>query len=270
MDITVKNHQTSRAMHEMLILRHEPIAIKLIKSENEIPDNAIRPKRDLKKHMALCQAFALSRRDKKTVYMDKPDHWCWNPLIGLGHVECTEGTESFDIVCRFLGMSDIDSARSFFAKFPRLPLGEYIGIVTAPLDAAKFVPDLLLVYCNNAQLRSLVWAAKLKMGRLVKTELDAIDSCIYACVPPILTGEYRVTLPDIGEYERAMADEDEIIFSIPGGRIEEILDGLRSFFNRGAGYIHHRRDMVYDFPRPEFYNELFDMWELDKGEVWDR
>ncbi|MCL2401713.1 MAG: DUF169 domain-containing protein [Oscillospiraceae bacterium] len=266
----MNNPQMSRALHEMLILRHEPIAVKLIKSEDEIPDHAICPRRDLKKHMALCQAFAMARRDKKTVYMDKLDHWCWNPLIGLGHVECIEGTDSFDVVCRFLGMSDMDAARGFFAKFPRLPFGEHTGIVSAPLETAEFTPDLLLIYCNNAQLRSLVWAAKLKMGRLVETQLDAIDSCIYACVPPILTGEYRVTLPDIGEYERAMADEDEIIFSVPGARIDELLDGLRSFYDRGAGYAHHQRDMVYDFPRPEFYNELFDMWGLDKGEVWDR
>ncbi|MCL2409115.1 MAG: DUF169 domain-containing protein [Oscillospiraceae bacterium] len=267
----MNNQQTSRELHEMLILRYEPIAIKLIKNEDEVPGNAIRPLRDMKKHLALCQTFALTRRDKKTIYMDKLDHWCWNPLIGLGHVDCSVGTEQFEVVCQVLGMGDVESAREFFAKFPRLPLDEYIGIVSAPLETAEFVPDIVLIYCNNAQLRSLVWAAKLKMGRLVETELDAIDSCVWATVPSILSGEYRVTLPDIGEYERAMAGEDEIIFSVPGWRIDEIMDGLRSFYNMRAGYSHHQRDMLYDFPRPEFYKTLFEMWGLDHhGEVWDR
>jgi uncharacterized protein (DUF169 family) len=270
MDATARNADTSRELKEMLLLRYEPIAVKMVKNEEEIPSDAIRPRRDMKKHLALCQTFALTRRDKKTVYMDKHDHWCWNPLIGLGHVECREGSEAFDVVCRFIGIPDIDAARSFFAQFPRLPYNEYIGIVSAPLCSASFEPELLLVYCNNAQLRSLVWAAKRQTGKLVETQLDAIDSCIYACVPPLTNREYRVTLPDVGEYERAMAGEDEIIFSVPGGRIEELLVGMRAFYERGMGYAHHSRDMLYDFPRPEFYNALFEMWGLDQGEVWSR
>ena len=259
----MKNQDASRELNEMLLLRYEPIAIKLVKSEGEVPDNAIRSRRDMKKHIALCQAFALTRRDKKTLFMDKNDHWCWNPLIGFGHVDCREGSESFEVVCKFLGIPDIDAARGFFNGFPRLPLGEYIGLVSAPLCSADFDPDLVLIYSNNAQLRCMVFAVKRQTGGLIETQLDAIDSCVYACVPPVLSGEYRVTLPDIGEYERAMADEDEIILSVPGGRVGELIEGVRAFYDRGLGYALHKRDMLYDFPRPEFYDTLFDMWGLD-------
>ena len=257
------NQETSRELNKMLLLRSEPIAVKLAKSEKDIPADAVKPTRDMNKHLALCQAFALARRDRKTIYMDKNDHWCWNPLIGLGHVECLEGSEPFEVVCRYLGISDPKAARSFFAGFPRLPLGEFIGIVTAPLCSAVFKPDLLLIYSGNIQLRSMVWAVKHKTGKLVETQLDAIDSCIYACVPPIISGEYRVTLPDFGESERAMAGEDEIILSVPGERIEELLDGLREFYKRDMGYAHRHREMQYDFTQPEFYETLFRMWGLD-------
>ncbi len=254
----------------MLILRYEPIAVKMIEDEADVPENAIRPLRDMKKHMALCQAFTLTRREKKTVYMDKRDHWCWNPLIGLGLVDCSEGTESFDVVCRFLGIADMDAARTFFAKFPRLPFGKYQGILLAPLSDCAFEPDIVLIYANNAQLRSMVWAIKRETGKLVETPLDAIDSCIYALVPPILTGEYRVTLPDIGEYERAMADEGEIILSVPGHRMDELISGLHFFYDFHMGYAHLKREMELDFKRPPFYNTLFELWGLDKGEDWDK
>ena len=265
-----KNAQYSKELREMLLLRYEPIAIKLIESEQEIPEGVIQPKRDLGKHMALCQAFAMARRDQKTIYMDKTSEWCWNPLIGFGFVECNEGTEAFEIVSRCLGIEDIEASRAFFANFPRLPAGKYTGLVVGPLNACTYEPDLVLVYCNNAQLRSMVWAVKNVTGKLIETQLDAIDSCVYACIVPLKTGEYRVTLPDVGEYERASADENEIILSVPGNRIDELLSGLHAFYDRGMGYAQLSKEMQLDFSRPPFYNELFKIWGLDQGEDWAR
>lgn len=254
----------------MLILRYEPIAVKMINNEKDVPENAIHPMRDLGKHMALCQAFAMARRDGKTIYMDKTSEWCWNPLIGFGLVECNEGTEAFELISKFLGIKEIDASRAFFAAFPKLPAGRYTGIAVAPLAAADFEPDVLLIYCNNAQLRSLAWAIKNETGKIIETQIDAIDSCVYACVVPMKTGEYRVTLPDVGEYERAMADENEIILSVPGGRIDELIDGLNAFYYRKMGYTQLTKEMVLDFPRPPFYNELFNIWGLDQGKNWTR
>lgn len=269
-DIQDANAESSRALRSLLLLRFEPIAAKLVEDESEVPERALRPLRDLNKHMALCQAFTLTRREKKTVYMEKEDHWCWNPLIGLGHVECAEGSAPFNVVCTALGIPDKGKARAFFAKFPRLPLGRYKGIVTAPLSACPFEPDVVLIYADNAQLRSMLWGIKAMTGKIVSTEMDAIDSCVYAVAVPMLTGEYRVTLPDIGEYERAAAGEDEVILSVPGARMEELLRGLRHFDKFHMGYAELKRELEFDFARPPFYNTLFEMWGLHKGRDWDR
>ncbi len=265
-----KNKAYSDALRDMLRLRYEPIAIKMIASKDDIPENAIHPMRDLGKHMALCQAFAKARRDQETIYMDKTSEWCWNPLIGFGFIECTEDSESFELISKVLGIKDIDASRKFFANFPRLPVGQYTGLVVAPLASSTFEPELVLIYCNNAQLRSLAWAVKNETGKLIETQLDAIDSCVYSCVVPLKTGEYRVTLPDVGEYERAMADEDEIILSVPGNRIDELVEGLKTFYSRGMGYSQLKKEMQLDFSRPPFYNELFKTWGLDQGQDWTR
>jgi uncharacterized protein (DUF169 family) len=254
----------------MLLLRYEPVAIKLVAAGEEIPETAIRPLRDMNKHLALCQAIALARRNGRTFYLDKRDHWCWNPLVGLGLVDCSEGTEAFEVVCQVLGIADLDAARAFFAKFPRLPFGQYEGIIIAPLRACTVEPDIVLFYVNNAQLRTMVWATKRETGRLVETQLDAIDSCVYAIVTPMLSGEYRVTLPDMGEHERAMAEEHEVIFSVPWGRMKELLRGLRFFDAFHMGYGHLSREMELDFKRPPFYNKLFELWGLDQGDDWGK
>ncbi len=270
-NIAEKNATDSRELHDLLLLRFEPIAIKMIENEADIPENAIRPLRDIGKHMALCQAFSMTRRQKKTVYLDKETHWCWNPLIGLGHVDCSVGSESFEVVCSVLGVENIDEARAFFAKFPRFELGKYQGIVTAPLCSCTFEPDVVLIYSNNAQLRSMLWGIKYKTGKLIATDMDAIDSCIYEIVVPMQTGEYRVTLPDIGEFERAAPGEDEITLSVPKGRMSELIEGLHYFEDIvKMGYTQLIRELDLDYTRPPFYNTLYKIWGLDQGKDWDR
>jgi uncharacterized protein (DUF169 family) len=269
MDMAQKNAEYSRALHEMLLLRYEPIAIKMIEHETDIPESAINPKRDLHKHMCLCQAYALTRRNKKTVYMDKGSEWCWNPLVCLGHVDASVGTETFDILSRFIGISDKAAAEAFFAGLPKLPYGQYKGLVSAPLCSCGFEPDLVLIYANPAQTRMMIGGIKQMTGKLVDTQFDIIDSCAYSTVTPLLTGQYRVTFPDPGEYERALSDEDEVILSVPGNRMEEMMTGLKRNSEHGLGYKTLNKEMMYDFPRPPFYNALFELWELDRGEDWE-
>lgn len=265
-----RNAKAAADLQRMLRLRYEPIAIKMIENESEIPQNAIYPPRDMGKHLAICQVYALARRDRKTIYTDRNSEWCWCPQITLGFSPAEEGSEAFNLVCEHLGFMNIETAKEFFAKFPRLPSGKYIGVLTAPLCDCDFEPDVVLVYCNNAQLRSMVWAIKNATGKVVETQLDAIDSCVYSVVVPFNDGNYRVTLPDIGEYERAGADEDEIILSIPRGKLTELVDGVAGFFNYGMGYTQLQRAMEFDFSRPPFYNRLFEMWGLGQSEEWKR
>jgi len=270
MNTSEKNLTSSRELHDMLLLRYEPIAIKMIKDEKDVPETVINPRRDMGKHMALCQAYALTRRNRKTIYMDKASEWCWCPMVCMGYVEASPGTPSFDMLSRFIGIGDKAAAEKFFAEFPRLPQGKYKGLVTAPLCSCPFEPDLVLIYANPAQTRMLIGGIKQQTGKLVETKLDIIDSCAYSTVTPLLTGQYRVTFPDPGEYERGLADEDEVILSAPGHRLDELITGLRNNNNFGLGYKLLNKEMELDFKRPPFYNDLFEMWGCDKGEDWTK
>jgi uncharacterized protein (DUF169 family) len=233
-------------LERLLLLRTAPIAVKMLEKEEDIPEGAIRPKKDRGYHLAQCQAFAMSRRQRETIAMLKEDHWCWAPLMGYGLVENPH--------------DDFVNSHAFFTC---LEYGKYIGIVSAPLSTATFEPDLVLIYSNTAQLRTMISVVKERERTLVASEFDPIDSCIYSVVNPILTGEYRITLPDPGDYERALAGEDEIIFSVPRDKLEGFVSGLRKMEERRGGYAQHSMDMRPDFPRPEFYKRLFKGWGLD-------
>ena len=74
-------------LENLLVLRTHPIAIKVLTSEDEVPDGAIRPRRDRGEHYAVCQVFSLARRQGKTVAMFLEDHWCYAPIICYGLAE---------------------------------------------------------------------------------------------------------------------------------------------------------------------------------------
>ncbi len=266
-----KNHQ--EALNSVLELRFPALALKLVEKKDEealVPANALKP-REKGKHIALCQAFALARRQGKIVYMRKEDHWCWNPLMTYGHVECKKGSEPFKVISQVMGISDPEKAAEFVDAFPKFPYGKYEGVLIAPLDKAEFKPDITLLYMKNDQLRALLMAVNSVTGAMVDSSFTALDSCTYSVINPIQDGKYRITLPDPGEYERALTPEDDIIFSVPYQKEEEFYKGIEFTIARGYGYRHNFFPAIKeDFERPPFYNVLFRAWGLDEGDDWDK
>ena len=54
-------------LEKSLLLRTAPIAVKMLEKEEDIPKEAVRPKRDRGYHLAQCQTFALTRRNRETI-----------------------------------------------------------------------------------------------------------------------------------------------------------------------------------------------------------
>jgi uncharacterized protein (DUF169 family) len=252
---TIKEYNTwGEELEKLLILKTSPLAIKMLEKESDIPEGAIRPRRDRHHHIAQCQAFAISRRERESIAMLKEDSWCWAPLVAYGLVDWRPA-------------ADVILPKGQAEMMPKFEEGKYIGIVSAPLKTANFEPDVVLVYSNTCQLRNMIQVVKDREKALVTSQFDPIDSCVYSIVPVVLNGQYRITLPDPGEYKRAMAGEDEIIFSIPRNKIELIVSGLRRAEEQKRGYTHPGLALTSDFPQPEFYTKLFKLWDLESGEI---
>jgi uncharacterized protein (DUF169 family) len=246
-----------------LLLKTSPIAVKMLEKPEDIPESAIRPKRDWNCHLAQCQAFAMSRRGRKaTIAMLKEDNWCPAPVSAYGLAEPRENVAGFPYM-----VENKEADQKLNETYPQFESGRYIGVVSAPLKMTTFEPDLVMVYSNTAQLRSLLLAVKYKEGLLVTSQFDPLRSCVYAIIPVIQDGQFRITLPDTGEQYRTMSGEDEIIFSIPRDKIYEVLLGLRHFeemtHDNVHRYSHLDFDMRPDFPQPEHYIQMFKTWGID-------
>lgn len=254
-----------REIENLIALRTAPVAVRILRSEMEIPEGSLRPKRDLDGRIALCQALALARRQRLSITMLKEDHWCFEPLISFGFVEppgsYLEGLTSYPF---FIASKEAAARRAREAI--RLPLGKYAGISCAPLEGVSFSPDVILIYCTPGQLRHLLLAIRYKEGYQVTSKFDPIGSCTNSILTPFTTGECNITVPDPGEYERAIACEDEIIFSVPTARLEDLMLGLKHLENSGRGYKRFTYLIRPEFPQPPFYQEYFKIWGLYSDE----
>ena len=234
-------------LERLLRLRTSPIAVKMLSREEDIPEGAIRPKRDRGYHLAQCQAFAMSRREKFTVAMLKEDNWCPGPLTAYGIMERPQGQGP--------------PARQSM-PYESFEYGKYIGIVTAPLITTTFEPDVVIIYSNTGQLRNMLLSMKNEERPLIKSNFFPI-SCASAVVSPILTGQYWITLPDPGEYERALGGEDEMMFSVPRDKLAGFMSDFKKAQEGSWGYTRSNLIMRPDFPQPELYKNLFKKWGLD-------
>ena len=238
-------NRCGQELEELLLLRTSPIAVKMLKKEADIPDDTIRPHRDQGIHIAQCQAFAMSRRRRETVAMLKEDNWCFAALIAYGLVDKPK-----------------DAELQLFVDFPTFERDKYIGIVSAPLRTADFQPDVVIIYSNPAQLRNMLLPLHFGNEEAQVEYHFFPPACAYQVVPVMRSGKFMVTLPDPGDYRRALAAEDEIVLSSPGDKIAKLVEGVGELEKGDFSYARADMHMLHDFPQPEFYQMLFKRWGL--------
>ena len=254
-------HDHGRELEERIRLQTFPLAVKILRKKEEIPEDAERPVRDLGYHIAACQGFAKSRREGALVAMMKDDMWCPEGVIGFGLAK--PPPYYFDGYHRFpQSVESPDSGKLWANAFPRLEAGRYVGVMSARLTTCPFMPDVIVIYCDSAQLGHLLLAAASKDGHELTCTVGAKGACTYSVVPPFQTGKYQITVPCPGDRRFAGAQHDEIIFSLPVGKVDELISSLR--YLEGYGYrLPFRYIMKPEAPLPENYVALGKMMGMD-------
>lgn len=239
-----------------------PFAVKMLRSVDEIPEGAKRPKRDFAKCLSACQGFALVRRYGMSIAMLKEDMWCPEPVIGFGLAEAPqyflEGRNRYPG-----GVESLEAGANWAREFPRLEAGQYVGVAATPLSRANFEPDVVVIYCNSAQLLRLLLATAYKDGRDVTSQLSGHVACVYAVVPAMQTGNCYVSVPCRGDRNRAGAQDDEIIFTVPRAKLDDLVLGLGK---EGTGSVPTTPMMVPEYKLSTSYAEMARLMGMRKSD----
>ncbi len=219
-------HAYGEELERGLRLKTFPLAIKLLKTAAAIPKEARRPLRDFGHHLSLCQVFQLSRREGLCMAMLLEDMWCFEPAVGYGLT--APPAEFLGGLNRYPGdVRSLEAGKAYARELPRVPRGACVGVLSAPLRTTPFEPDVVMTYCDSAQLSLLLLAREWKEGHNLPCALSSHAACIYAVVPAIRGGRCQVAVPCRGDHYHAMAGDDEMIFTVPRADLADLIAGLR-------------------------------------------
>ena len=76
-----------------------------------------------------------------------------------------------------------------------------------------------------------------------------------AIVPVLKNGECNVAVPCMGDRTGALAQDDEIIFSIPSEKMEDLMAGMKHL-DRTSLIFPIKFNMQYDYPLMENYQKV--------------
>ena len=240
-----------------------PLAIKMLKSEEEIPEKTRRPFQQMKKKVAICQGIGMARKLGWAVAMGKEDMQCSLGAAPFGFFKnidfYNEGNlaEGMFTATKEAGKREEDLV-------DRFEHGLYSHILVAPLSRTAFEPDLLMMYGNPAQIMRLIQGALYNEGGAIQSSAMGRLGCA-AIITVMKNDECRYLVPGNGDRIFGMTQDHEMTFMIPTSKIDSVLDGLAkthkagirypitSFFNFEAGF-------------PPSYQEQMKIWQ-EEGEL---
>ncbi|HUK53855.1 MAG TPA: DUF169 domain-containing protein, partial [Candidatus Binatia bacterium] len=126
-----------------------PVAVKLLRAGEPVPEKAKRPRRDLNVQIAICQAVAFARRYGWMLAVGEEDVNCVLTKTAFGLAPVTEHYTEGNLACGMYTETKEAGARTEAAT-DRLPPGACQYLLTSPAARAEFAPDAVIIYGNPA------------------------------------------------------------------------------------------------------------------------
>lgn len=245
-------------LNQYLRLNTFPVTVKFLKSWEEIPERARRPRKHMDNRFTTCQAIAMSRRFGWVLALGREDSSCVLGAMALGLEKrlphYTEGN-----LCVELYTENLEAGRFSEESVPRLPEGKYVGVVTAPLHRTTFEADSVVIYGNSAQIMRLGQAYLWKRGGTLKSEFRGRIDCADLAIAPVTSGEPQMIVPCTGDRIFGQVQDHEVAFSFPFSLLDEILEGLGATHQAGAARYPVTNWLNYTGGFPPSYDEYRQM-----------
>lgn len=211
-----------------------PLAVKLIKSEDEIKPEYKRPSRDMGLQNFVCQNFKMSRSYGWTIAITEADINCKPARSIYGWDIATAGetawAEAFSV-----GLYAKDSAtNSKFGQHLHSLNSEFAGLIISPLTRTKIIPDVVMIYCLPAQAMRFVQGYLFMEGGVLEfTAAGRVGSCHEGVIK---TNKPQYVTLGNGDRIWGGAQDYEVMFSCPREKLDILMEGLEKTHIAGLRY----------------------------------
>jgi len=226
--------KTAEALNLFLRPQSHPVAVRMCKPSEELPEKARLPKRDLGISVPVCQGLAMARRYGWTVAVGKEDQVCPHGHAVMGFVP--KELYADGVLAEATGVGKKEEFARGAKALTTLQYGKYRYLLVAPLEKAGFEPHLIMFFGNPAQIARLVQALTFKSGELLHFVAGGGRACSVFIARTMLTDECQVVLAGAGDRYFALTQDHEMAFTIPVSRAEEVVAGLEMSHRAGLRY----------------------------------
>ena len=240
-----------------LRLKTFPVAVKFLKDTSAFPEKTRQPSIILKKRVTICQSITMARNYGWTVGLTKQDIICVPAMIAFGFSGAADPVETLGKLFCEVGFSQTEEKGLKEAgEMVRLENEEYEAIVLSPLQKGLFDPDTVAFYGNPAQIMRLVQGMVFADSHRISGNFGGKVECSEYLIAPYKTKNPRIAIPGMGDRIFSMTQDDEMVFSIPGQLLGNLMNGLKNSGKKiGARYpVTFYQNFQPEFPNT--YKEL--------------
>jgi uncharacterized protein (DUF169 family) len=227
MDGHAKYHDIGRRLISELRLMTYPVAVRLVRPDEEVPQGAVRPLVVFGAEVPACLVYTYCRRAGTSFYITGDDIACKPIVISFGLDVLDDPDDLYRAWEAHAGYKrDAEAEKESREGDLRFQPFEFKGLVVSPLHQTIVKPDLAMVFCSPLVLSHLILAATYDGGTIVSSFNGMESSCKEGIIRTYSTNQCQVVSPGMGDRVMAGVQDHEMIFSMPEDRFGSILDNL--------------------------------------------
>jgi len=233
----MENLQASTSLKEILSLKWSPIGVRLVKSDETPKDLPLESNRRLR----YCQLLMEAKKGKGAT-LTSQNIACPAAAAALGLLPLPEKISSGEML-QTLGLFESkEAAARTMAQMPRLALGEFHSVAAAPLEDAKFSPDVVIIEDKPEKIMWINLASIHETGGRLSFSSSVFQACcVDVTVIPYLTKEVNVSLGCYGCRDATDIADDECLVGIPYEKLREIVTSLEALSKKAMPEVRQKR-----------------------------
>lgn len=232
------NADYAKSLKTILKLRWSPVALKMVRPEEDIPPGVYAPSSTIRH----CQSLIAARRGH-SLYIPAKYHACPDGSAILGIVPMSAKLRSGELYLLFKKLPDIQTARKMISTRQEFSAGDYKATAVSPLEKAEYTPDVVIMTLEPEQMMWLCCASTYSSGdRQVFHTSGYNSACADLVVNVIRNGKMNISLGCYGARASSDVGDNELYVSIPYSQLPAVINALEKLAKKS---IPEARARVY-------------------------